>query len=366
MRRTFLLLGTVGLLAGSSAAWAGCYHLSSDCTLLLTCGGAGGTATASSSAGSTSATGTGGATSASAGSTSTTGTGGVTSASAGSTSTTGTGGADAGPVCDKDGTQDGTETDVDCGGPACMPCAQGKRCKASSDCATGATCVESVCCGSPSCAPCHSCAIPGSEGTCTDLPKGTEEPMTCESAGICDVGGTCTGVPDGGASRAFRAACTAASDCFNGVCQAGFCRLALGDPCGSDVACGSGLCAGNVCAACTTDANCVSTHCNAGVCALAGGAPCAANVDCGSQFCDSLKFCIASGSETCTPANCIDHFCGSSSQCQSCSTASDCPLHTPCTGGQCLAPSGAFCNQGSECASGTCGPAALLDFARCQ
>jgi hypothetical protein len=348
MRRASVILACTGLLASSAAAWAGCYQLSSDCGLLLTCGSTGGAAT----------------TTASSSAASTTGTGGITgsSSSSSSTSTTGTGGTDGGPVCNADA---GTETDVGCGGPSCPPCAQGKRCKVSGDCAGGTTCVESVCCGSPSCAPCTSCAIPGKEGTCTDLPKGTEQPMMCASAAICTAGGACTGVPDGGADRAFRESCTVASDCFNGVCEAGYCKLALGDPCGSDVACGSGLCAGNVCTACATGADCVSTHCNAGVCGLAGGAPCAANADCGSQFCDSLKYCIQSA-EPCTPAGCIDHFCGGG-VCESCSGPSDCPMNTACTGGACLAPAGAFCFNDSECASGVCPQQPpLLDFQRCQ
>jgi hypothetical protein len=36
-----------------------------------------------------------------------------------------------------DGQQDGYETDVDCGGGVCAPCAPGKMCKVAADCASG-------------------------------------------------------------------------------------------------------------------------------------------------------------------------------------------------------------------------------------
>jgi hypothetical protein len=35
-----------------------------------------------------------------------------------------------------DGIKDGTETDVDCGGGVCAPCASGKACLTNSDCMT--------------------------------------------------------------------------------------------------------------------------------------------------------------------------------------------------------------------------------------
>jgi hypothetical protein len=55
------------------------------------------------------------------------------------------------PVC-TDGTQDGSETDVDCGGPDCSPCAVGKRCQVNSDCSSG-DCIGSplTCAQVPSC-----------------------------------------------------------------------------------------------------------------------------------------------------------------------------------------------------------------------
>jgi hypothetical protein len=54
----------------------------------------------------------------------------------GAASSSGTGGGPAAPTCD-DAARNGAETDIDCGGPACAPCAAGKKCWADSDCANG-------------------------------------------------------------------------------------------------------------------------------------------------------------------------------------------------------------------------------------
>lgn len=48
-----------------------------------------------------------------------------------------------GPTC-TDGVQNGTETDVDCGGSSCPRCADGKKCSTRNDCAS-ALCVGGVC-----------------------------------------------------------------------------------------------------------------------------------------------------------------------------------------------------------------------------
>jgi hypothetical protein len=48
-----------------------------------------------------------------------------------------------------DGTKDGAETDVDCGGPSCPRCADGKKCSVTTDCTAG-NCASGVCCKSGS------------------------------------------------------------------------------------------------------------------------------------------------------------------------------------------------------------------------
>jgi hypothetical protein len=44
-----------------------------------------------------------------------------------------------------DGIEDGAETDVDCGGNACAPCAVGKKCLVDSDCLTSVCSLAGVC-----------------------------------------------------------------------------------------------------------------------------------------------------------------------------------------------------------------------------
>ncbi|MBS2020699.1 MAG: hypothetical protein JST00_48045 [Deltaproteobacteria bacterium] len=51
-----------------------------------------------------------------------------------------------------DGIQNGSETDVDCGGPAAPKCAEGRKCAADSDC-TGACSYAKRCVDAPSCKP---------------------------------------------------------------------------------------------------------------------------------------------------------------------------------------------------------------------
>lgn len=67
----------------------------------------------------------------------------------------------AAPATCSDGTQNGTETDVDCGGGACAGCAAGKKCNSKNDCAMGRQClgaqcnnVEKACAGER-----HTCAL---------------------------------------------------------------------------------------------------------------------------------------------------------------------------------------------------------------
>ncbi|MFO0755193.1 MAG: hypothetical protein U0359_01775 [Byssovorax sp.] len=73
------------------------------------------------------------------------------------------------PVSCMDAMKNGTETDIDCGGPTCPKCANGKTCSASSDCTSG------ICQGG-------SCQAP----TCSDgLKNGSETGVDC--GGSCPI-----------------------------------------------------------------------------------------------------------------------------------------------------------------------------------
>lgn len=58
---------------------------------------------------------------------------------------------DGAPDTCKDGKRDGAETDVDCGGPTCAPCANGRACVVSRDCAA-LVCASATCNGDIGCA----------------------------------------------------------------------------------------------------------------------------------------------------------------------------------------------------------------------
>jgi hypothetical protein len=96
------------------------------------------------------------------------------------------------PSC-TDGIQDGTETDIDCGG-SCPPCTDGRGCLKNSDCTSNA-CVQSVC----------------SEPSCTDgIQDGNETDVDCG-------GGACP-------PCALGKHCKVSSDCTSVFCSAGTCE----------------------------------------------------------------------------------------------------------------------------------------------
>jgi hypothetical protein len=93
------------------------------------------------------------------------------------------------PTC-FDGVQNGTETDIDCGGPACAPCADGKMCLVGSDC-------QSKVCNPTT----QTCSTP----TCFDgVQNGTETDIDCG-------GGTCPACASG-------KKCLVNADCVSGTC----------------------------------------------------------------------------------------------------------------------------------------------------
>jgi hypothetical protein len=310
----------------------------------------------------------------------------------------GAGGAGGGSGC-SDGVENGTETDVDCGGGACPTCGTGKGCTVASDCES-AKCSGGV------------CLAP----TCTDTIKnGTETSIDCGGscatkcligktcsinadcyAGNCYIGvcmpsgwkcgdgvknGTETAIDCGGTNCVARCAdgktCLLGSDCTNGVCTNGICGAAL-PSCSdaikngteTDIDCG-GSCA-TKCAngkTCSVNADCSSTLCSAGVCAAppscsdaikngtetdidcggscaakcANGKTCSVNADCSSTLCSggvcaappSCSDAIKNGTET-------DIDCGGTcaTKCangKTCSVNADCSSSN-CSGGVCAAP----------------------------
>jgi hypothetical protein len=149
----------------------------------------------------------------------------------------GTGGSDqdppVGPTCAND-EKDGAETDVDCGGDACGPCALGKACATDADCASQFCIGEGVCAADPGG---HACdGTPQENGpTCGDCIKNDlETDVDCggDACRPCGVGKACLGDYDCLSEGCVSGACSigapgkpchVASDCASGACQEGDC-----------------------------------------------------------------------------------------------------------------------------------------------
>jgi hypothetical protein len=79
--------------------------------------------------------------------------------------------------------QNGTETDVDCGGANCQPCNIGQKCGVAGDCTTG-LCVGNVCV--------QTCGDGMKDGTETDVDCGGPSCPHCADAKKCAVSTDCT------------------------------------------------------------------------------------------------------------------------------------------------------------------------------
>jgi Sulfatase-modifying factor enzyme 1 len=145
--------------------------------------------------------------------------------SSGASSSSGEGGmGGSGGTC-SNGQKDGQETDVDCGGPACLNC-------------VGAACGDSKECASQSCV--NGKCVPPS---CSDKVKnGNETDVDCGGADC--------------ANCADNLGCVVSEDCVSGICSSGLC---FPPSCSDGVSNGneSGIdCGGTVCTKCPPGANC--------------------------------------------------------------------------------------------------------------
>ncbi|MFT3774752.1 MAG: hypothetical protein QM820_56095 [Minicystis sp.] len=86
-----------------------------------------------------------------------------------------------------DGQKDGSETDIDCGGPACSPCADGKHCLVDADCGPTGSCVGGLCTGSSS----SGSSSSGGPISCTKAAdcSGPDDPCAYRSCinGVCGI-----------------------------------------------------------------------------------------------------------------------------------------------------------------------------------
>jgi hypothetical protein len=141
--------------------------------------------------------------------------------------------------------KDGSETDIDCGGPNCNPCGTNKNCMAPSDCVS-TVCTNMKC----------------QAANCMDMVKnGTETDVDCGGASCpkCGTGLTCTGPAD-----------CQSGVCATNACQAATCMDTVKNGTETDVDCGGASCP--ACAnaqMCSMNSDCMSGNCVAGVCAPA-------------------------------------------------------------------------------------------------
>jgi hypothetical protein len=191
-----------------------------------------------------------------------------------------------GPTC-SNGIQDGTETDIDCGGLCVTKCATGKHCLIGGDCQSG-ICTATLC-QAPSC----------SDG----IKNGNETDIDC--------GGSCAKCANG-------LHCLGNSDCQSGVCTATICQVptcfdAVKNGAETDVDCG-----GPTCSKCADGKHCViATDCQSGKCT---------NNVCVAPTCsDGVK----NGAET-------DVDCGGPT-CPKCGSGKHCLVNNDCLSGICNA-----------------------------
>ncbi|NRA35054.1 MAG: C-type lectin domain-containing protein [Polyangiaceae bacterium] len=266
------------------------------------------------------------------------------------TGTGGDAGTGPGPIC-TDNLQNGFETDRDCGGVDCDPCAVGSRCVLATDCAND-SCIQGQC----QSAECVNGVLDDTTNEETDIDCGGTQCGPCEVTQICLVAGDCL-----------------SSICTDGTCRAPACNDGLSNGSETDLDCGGGSCE-----PCDDDLNCAlpsdcrSGTCDAGTC---GGAVCSdgvkngveTDVDCGGVECPKCdlgfaceedganclsELCMADTSNnwTCVAAGCgdgmfngdeSDEDCGGScSKCDTdkrCSTGGDCQSAI-CFNNVCLAP----------------------------
>jgi hypothetical protein len=194
------------------------------------------------------------------------------------------------------GIHDGSETDVDCGG-ACKACAANQRCLVAGDCATGA-CVGNICVA----AKLSSCGNRVKDGSETDVDCGGGACSPCAIGSHCAVSADCAG------GACLNNVCAVANGCNDRVqdgaetdldCGGGSCpRCALGRRCQLPGDCTGGACVNNVCAAASScsnlvrDGNETDIDCGGSCAPCAVGRACVVNGDCASGSCSAGNHCV--------------------------------------------------------------------------
>jgi hypothetical protein len=226
-----------------------------------------------------------------------------------------------------DGAQNGNETDVDCGGPTCPKCAEGKRCSVATDCATG-VCSGGVCVAPP---PTCSDDLCGAQHNCPACANG----KACAGGADC-ASGHCSGGVCVQCESAANCTAAAAGSCQQAVCTSGVCGFAADDsnaPASSS--CATGTCTGGV----------------PGVSFVAAGTP-ASSPSCSAGALTQYT-CDGNGNVAETQTSCSPYVCADSTACYgSCGGNAECAAGYVCSGAVCVPRQ---CTTDSQCgvANGT-------------
>ena len=225
----------------------------------------------------------------------------------------------------------------------------GALCSGDSQCTSG-TCAQGRCCATGCTGSCKSCAVPGREGVCSDVPSGGADPAGvcrddacsngCNGAGGCrreQAGTTCGAATCSGNTRNTRVcnadgACGTASEPCSGAtpeCMGGSCvppaKTANGGTCLAGAECQSGQCVRNRCCATACGGDCKECLAPSWTCTNRGGT-------CGEGGACSAGICCPPGQVAC--GGTCRNLQSDASNCGACGTK--CPAATPtCLAGRC-------------------------------
>ncbi len=228
-------------------------------------------------------------------------------------------------------------------------------CVAGGDCLSG-FCVDGVCCNATCGSACKSCNVPGSVGTCVNVPQASEDAPGCTGTNSCDGAGICK--KDDAQGCAGATECVS-NFCIDGVCCASGCTTA----CRVCNAIGSvGVCTNITSGEDNNPANvCANTMtCDtSGACKLKDSQPCTMGAQCVSGQCFDNVCCNVSCSGTCKSCN----IAGAVGICSNVASGQDDTNGVPaCSGasqscdgtGVCKKEIAQGCGVNAECLSGFC------------
>jgi Ca2+-binding EF-hand superfamily protein len=263
----------------------------------------------------------------------------------------------------KDGTKNGLETDLDCGGRGCRSvsklCADTKGCKLSGDC-IGGSCFANVCFS------CNNSKLDGDE---TSVDCGGNSCAKCADTQTCKGGRDCI-----------------SSNCHNSICVSFSNKVKDGGETDKDCGGTASIKAHKFCGIgqnCAKGFDCRTTSCKGGKCksttplalctdGIMGGQE--TDLDCGGPTCTSVGRTCNETKQCRTGSDCTSGICGpglrgsKSTVCASClnKIVDGSETDTDCGGKSCKAcGDGASCLKHNDCTSGSCYVNSITRSMRC-